>query len=249
MPDQLAREVLMSDRELAPLPRLAYRHEEGHEGVADEVLEVEGIGEPVEDDLRTCLVEVVDAQVQLGQRLADFVLGHADLVGTCLALTESLGTQDGAAGLGRGDPTLAEGEDGEDPAFIANAVDEMQRYITLDQSGRARVALEDVEIDGHLIRAGEGVIISLETMNRDSRVFERPSELDFTRPNSDDHAAYGQGIHRCLGERLAQVELQIGLKSLFARAPGLRTLAPLDELEFKTDHTVYGMRGLPVAWD
>jgi len=74
-----------------------------------------------------------------------------------------------------------------------------------------------------------------------------PDRLDLGR-GARNHVAFGYGIHQCLGQPLARVELQIALPALFTRFPGLRVTTPVDQLPFKDDAFVYGVRELPVAW-
>ena len=60
--------------------------------------------------------------------------------------------------------------------------------------------------------------------------------------------AFGFGVHQCLGQSLARVELQVALETLLRRLPGLRLNVAFDELRFKEDGAVYGVHELPVAW-
>ncbi|MGC5413239.1 cytochrome P450, partial [Streptomyces sp. DT225] len=74
--------------------------------------------------------------------------------------------------------------------------------------GLSRVAVEDIEIGGETLRAGEGVLLSTAVVNRDAAVFESPDELDLGR-GARNHVAFGFGIHQCLGQNLARAELEI----------------------------------------
>ncbi|MGW3076005.1 MULTISPECIES: cytochrome P450 [unclassified Kitasatospora] len=139
-----------------------------------------------------------------------------------------------------------------DPAALPGAVEELLRHLTIIHTGVARVALEDVELGGTTIRAGEGVMAMLSTANRDEELFggtdRRPvEELDLDR-DARRHLAFGFGVHQCLGQPLARAELQIALATLFRRLPGLRLAVPREELSFRTDSFIYGMHSLPVAW-
>ncbi|MGW7584876.1 cytochrome P450 [Kitasatospora sp. NPDC054768] len=139
-----------------------------------------------------------------------------------------------------------------DPAALPGAVEELLRHLTIVHTGVARLALEDVELGGTTVRAGEGVIAMLSTANRDEEVFGGADrlpvdELDLDR-DARRHLAFGFGVHQCLGQPLARAELQIALATLFRRLPGLRLTVPRDELAFRTDSFIYGMRSLPVAW-
>lgn len=121
------------------------------------------------------------------------------------------------------------------------------RYLNITHSGRRRVAVEDVEIGGQLIRAGEGIIAAGDVANRDETVFDDPDRLDVTR-EARHHVAFGYGVHQCLGQTLARVELQVVYGTLYRRIPNLRLAVPVAELEFKDDMLVYGVRSLPVTW-
>jgi pentalenic acid synthase len=133
-----------------------------------------------------------------------------------------------------------------DPALVPAAVDELMRTLSI-ADGLLRMATEDIEVDGTVIRAGEGVIFSTSVINRDDTVYPDPDALDFHRP-ARHHVAFGFGIHQCLGQNLARAEMEIALRTLFERLPGLRLAAPPDEIPFKPGDTIQGMLELPVTW-
>ncbi|WP_438016676.1 cytochrome P450 [Sorangium sp. So ce315] len=135
----------------------------------------------------------------------------------------------------------------QDPSKTVGAVEELLRYFTIAESALGRLATEDVEIGGVLIRAGEGVLALANTANRDPEVFEDAAALDLER-GARNHLAFGFGPHQCLGQNLARLELQIVIDTLFRRIPGLRPAVPVEALSFKDDATVYGIRELPVTW-
>jgi hypothetical protein len=132
--------------------------------------------------------------------------------------------------------------------FIANAVDELFRYTSVVHTGRRRVAIEDVEVRGTLIRAGEGVIVLNSAMDRDDTVFSEPDILDLRRKNARENITFGYGIHQCPGQYLSRVELQIVHSNLWKRLPSLRLAVPEDKVEFFEDGSVYSIPSLPVAW-
>ncbi|MGW0790066.1 cytochrome P450 [Streptomyces sp. NPDC002911] len=137
--------------------------------------------------------------------------------------------------------------DTEDPTVVSGAVEELLRYLNITHGGRRRVALEDIEIAGEVIRAGEGIIVPNDIGNRDPEVFADPDRLDLRR-DARRHVAFGFGVHQCLGQPLARMELQVVYSTLYRRIPTLRLDAPLEELSFKHDGAVYGVHELPVAW-
>ncbi|MFE9724246.1 cytochrome P450 [Streptomyces sp. NPDC005794] len=137
--------------------------------------------------------------------------------------------------------------DTEDPKVVAGAVEELLRYLNITHGGRRRVALEDIEMGGEVIRAGDGIIVPNDIGNRDPEVFADPDRLDLRR-DARRHVAFGFGVHQCLGQPLARMELQVVYSTLYRRIPTLRLDAPLEELSFKHDGAVYGVYELPVAW-
>ncbi|MFJ2176852.1 cytochrome P450 [Streptomyces sp. NPDC101062] len=137
--------------------------------------------------------------------------------------------------------------DTDDPKTIANAVEELLRYLTIVHSLVARVAKEDVEIGGRLIKAGEGLIMNLPAGNWDPHFTDRPDTLDIGRP-ARGHLAFGYGVHQCIGQTLARAELQIALPTLLRRLPGLRLAVPVEEIRFRNDMSIYGVHALPVTW-
>lgn len=130
---------------------------------------------------------------------------------------------------------------------IDTMVEELLRYLTIIQFGTMRTALDNVELDGQMITAGETVTISFAAANRDSARFANPGALDVFREASG-HLAFSHGVHQCLGHQLARIEMRIGYAELFRRFPALRLAVPLAEIPFRTDMIVYGVDRLPVAW-
>ncbi|AWT46930.1 MULTISPECIES: cytochrome P450 [Streptomyces] len=133
-----------------------------------------------------------------------------------------------------------------DPGLVPAAVEELMRMLSI-ADGLLRLATEDIEVDGTVIRAGEGVLFATSVINRDDTVYPGPDTLDFHRP-ARHHVAFGFGIHQCLGQNLARAELEIALRTLFERLPGLRLAAPAEEIPFKPGDTIQGMLELPVTW-
>jgi cytochrome P450 len=142
---------------------------------------------------------------------------------------------------------LAYLRDTDDPRAIANAVEELLRYLAVPHVGRRRVALSDIEIGGQVIRAGDGVIVPNEIANWDPDAFPEPERLDLRRA-ARHHLAFGFGVHQCLGQSLSRVELQVVYGTLYRRIPTLRLAADLDAISFKNDANVYGVYELPVTW-
>ncbi|WP_395310671.1 cytochrome P450 [Mycobacterium sp. AMU20-3851] len=136
----------------------------------------------------------------------------------------------------------------EDPKVIANAVEELMRYLSIIQNGQRRVAIEDIEISGETIRAGEGIIIDLAPANWDAKAYPQPDKLDLNRENAGQQLGFGYGRHQCVGQQLARAELQIVFHTLLRRIPTMRLAIPFDEVPFKHDRLAYGVYELPVTW-
>ncbi|SEG73585.1 Cytochrome P450 [Thermomonospora echinospora] len=136
----------------------------------------------------------------------------------------------------------------EHPELAERAVEELLRYLSIAQFGAVRVALEDVEIAGRRIRAGETVVAALAAANRDPEQFPGPDELDLTREPSH-HVAFGHGVHQCLGQQLARVEMQIALPALLRRFPTLRLAVPPERIPMRDDMFIYGVHELPLTWE
>ncbi|SDF78096.1 Cytochrome P450 [Lentzea fradiae] len=135
----------------------------------------------------------------------------------------------------------------DEPELIDNAVEELLRYLSIVSMGVARHAKEDVEIGGVTIRAGETVVVSVPAVNRDPGQYEDPHALLVDRPRGH-HVAFGHGIHQCLGQQLARVEMTVGFTELLRRLPSLRLAVPVDEVPLRTDMSIYGVHRLPVTW-
>ena len=133
------------------------------------------------------------------------------------------------------------------PEVAAGAVEELLRYLHIPHKGMRRCATEDIEIDGQTIRAGDGLIMLNELGNRDPDIFTEPDRLDLQR-DARRHVTFGFGVHQCLGQPLARMELQVVYSTLYRRIPTLRRAGDLSELRFKNDSTIYGVHALPVTW-
>ncbi|WP_020664596.1 cytochrome P450 [Amycolatopsis benzoatilytica] len=134
-----------------------------------------------------------------------------------------------------------------DPDLTANAVEELMRYLSVIHIGPVRTALEDIEIGGVTIKAGDPITFSIPIANRDAAKFANPDVLDITR-KAAGQLGFGHGVHQCLGQQLARVEMRIALFRLFARFPGLRLAVPRDEIQVPADASILGPVTLPVTW-
>ncbi|WP_181448785.1 cytochrome P450 [Nonomuraea aridisoli] len=134
-------------------------------------------------------------------------------------------------------------------AYEEGAVEELLRWLSVLQLGApSRAALEDVEVAGALVRKGETVAMSLSVVNRDPDEFDDPDALLPGRPEARRHLAFGHGVHQCLGQQLARIELRAGYRALFDRFPGLRLAVSAAEVPLKEGAAVHGVERLPVTW-
>lgn len=133
------------------------------------------------------------------------------------------------------------------PALMPQAADEALRYESSVQLA-ARVALQDMEIGGTTIRRGDGVYVNLGAANRDPLVFADPDTFVIQRPEATPNPlSFGGGNHYCLGARLARIELETALETLFRRLPALR-LIDIDNPRWKPTSTIRGLERLEGVW-
>ncbi|MEU0473763.1 cytochrome P450 [Streptomyces olivaceus] len=136
----------------------------------------------------------------------------------------------------------------ERPEARGPALDELLRWISHRTSvGLARIALEDVDVRGTRIAAGDPVYVSYLAANRDPDVFPDPDRIDLDRePNP--HLAYGNGHHFCTGAVLARMQTELLVDTLLERLPGLRLAVPAEQVAWRRKTMIRGPRTLPCAW-
>ena len=132
------------------------------------------------------------------------------------------------------------------PDLMPGAIEEMLRYLSVAHHVASRVAVNDVAIRDITIHAGDGVIAAIPAANHDPEAFEDPDRFDIHR-DARDHVAFNFGVHQCLGQNLARLELQVVFAKLLDRFPTLRLAVSESELEFRNS-MIYGVRELPVTW-
>ncbi len=121
----------------------------------------------------------------------------------------------------------------EDPGLIPNAIEELLRWET-PVMGVARVAVEDTELAGCPVHAGDQIMIMIGSANTDEAEFPDADEVRFDR-EVNRHIAFGGGIHRCLGSNLARLELRVALREWHKRIP---------DYEVAPDHTLVYTAGI-----
>src|SRR5204863_8887813 len=135
------------------------------------------------------------------------------------------------------------------PDLMPGAVEELMRWVPLLTVADVlpRYAIEDVELSGGTVRAGEPVLLAKHAANRDPRRYEDPNRLDITR-DAQGELGFGHGAHFCLGAQLARMDIQIALAAVLARFPNLRLAVAESDLQWKTGMAVRGPVALPIAW-
>jgi cytochrome P450 len=131
-----------------------------------------------------------------------------------------------------------------DPALLPAAIEEFLRYESPVETATFRITTEAMEIGGTIVPAGEIVVVSLLSANRDEKRFPDAAELRLDRPQNP-HMAFGHGIHYCLGAPLARLEARVAFSKLLARFPGLR-LATDEEPGWRPGLLLRGHQALPV---
>ena len=136
----------------------------------------------------------------------------------------------------------------DDPSLIPNAVDEILRYSTGVPTWRQRV-LTDTDFHGVTVPAGSVVYAAINSANRDEDVFGSDAEtFDVRRANAKRHLTFGTGVHTCMGNHLAKMEIQIMLEELTKRLPHLE-LVEDQELHFSPNTSQRGPESVYVRWD
>ena len=130
----------------------------------------------------------------------------------------------------------------QNPDLIPNAVQECLRMQT-PLAHMRRTCTEDTEQFGQKIKKGDKVVLWYLSANRDEEVFENPDTLDITRENARRHIAFGYGIHRCVGARLAELQLRVLLEEMHKRRMRVNVVG---ETERVRANFVHGFRKLEV---
>jgi cytochrome P450 len=133
-----------------------------------------------------------------------------------------------------------------EPEISDTAVEELLRFLTITHTN-IRTALEDVGVEGQLIRTGQTVTLSMQAGNRDPAQYPDPDRLDLRR-RATGHLTLGHGIHQCLGQQLARVEMRVAFPALLTRFPTLRLDCDPADVPLRTGSTIYGVHHLPVSW-
>lgn len=175
------------------------------------------------------------------------VLNEQELLATCMLLLAA-GNETTTNLIGNGMLALLRNEDQLDKlvadlSLVEPAVEEMLRYDGPVQA-TARVANDDIDIDGHTIEKGQMLFLLIAAANRDPAVFPEPDTFDITRQDNR-HIAFGAGLHFCLGAPLARLEAQIAFRSLLKRRGKPRPVS--DKVEYNSNFILRGLTRLPIS--
>jgi cytochrome P450 len=135
----------------------------------------------------------------------------------------------------------------DDPTVLRTAVEEILRFLSIVHTGSPRVVTEDITIGGETIAAGEMVTVSLPSANRDAEFLADADVFDVRRAPGP-HLTFGHGIHQCLGQQLARMEMSVAFPAMLNRLPNLRLTTSESELTFRPNAPVNGVRALPIMW-
>lgn len=130
----------------------------------------------------------------------------------------------------------------EQPELIPNMVSEIIRWQTPLPHMR-RTALEDFELNGKLIKKGDQVIMWYVSGNRDDTAIDRPNEFVIDRPKARQHLSFGFGIHRCMGNRVAELQLKIMWEEIMKRFSYVEVVGDVERLP---SNFVLGITSMPV---
>ncbi len=130
----------------------------------------------------------------------------------------------------------------EQPDLIPNAVQECIRYQT-PLAHMRRTATEDTELFGQQVKKGDRLVLWYLSANRDENVFDNPDKLDITRDNARRHLSFGYGIHRCVGARLAELQLRVLLEEMHKRRMRVHVAGDVERVQA---NFVHGFRKIEV---
>jgi len=136
------------------------------------------------------------------------------------------------------------------PSLAPAFVEELCRYHTASALAMKRTAKVDIELGGQHIKAGEGIIASNQSANRDEDVFTDADTFNMHRqwPEGKDPLGFGYGEHRCVAEDLAKAELSAVFSQLFEKLPDLKLAVPMSEIKYSPLEKDVGITELPVTF-
>jgi cytochrome P450 len=220
---ELMRAIVVADEELSQLAAemIAWKRANPADDLLTALIQAEDDGDALTDD------ELV------AQTLLLYIAGHETTVNLIAGGALALLRHPDQLELLRANPGL-----------VGNAVEEMLRYDSPVQASR-RITLEPITVAGTTITAGEFVMVSLGSANRDERFWGPDAdELRLDRENARQHVSFGAGPHHCLGASLARLEAAVAFERLVGRFPDL---ALAGDVEWNGRINLRGPAHLPVS--
>ncbi len=136
----------------------------------------------------------------------------------------------------------------DEPERLALAIEELLRITPIGTSGRPRITRDDLTFSGTMVPRGEVLILSTASGNRDESIFPHATEADFDR-ESNPMLTFGRGIHACLGQQLARMELQVLWTTLLKRLPDVQLAVAPSDVPWRPEGTAtFGPANLPIIW-
>lgn len=137
-----------------------------------------------------------------------------------------------------------------EPELLDGAIEEFMRFGAMFLTVFPRTALEDVQLHGVAIKKGQSVSVSTVAANRDPLRWEEPDDFDITR-DAYGHLGFSHGIHGCIGQQLARIEIGQGISQLIQGLPGIRLIEAeqLTPMPFAHPVAVYEAGSVMVEWD
>jgi cytochrome P450 len=132
----------------------------------------------------------------------------------------------------------------DEPGRLQNAIEEIVRWASPVKQF-TRTAAADYELRGATIRAGDRMLLSFPSANRDEEVFADPFRFDITRANATSHLGFGSGKHFCLGSPLARLEMSAFFTELLGRLESAEITGPVERSH---GSTVAGIKHLPIRF-
>jgi cytochrome P450 len=139
----------------------------------------------------------------------------------------------------------------DDPELVPNALEELWRWIPSFRHGSPMIrwATEDIELSGGVtVPAGDPVLPEHQIANRDETVFDRGWELDFHRREPAPHLSLSYGPHRCMGARLAHLEVEVALRAVLDRFPKLQLAIAPEDVAWSRQTFLRSAEELPITW-
>jgi cytochrome P450 len=139
----------------------------------------------------------------------------------------------------------------DDPELVPNALEELWRWIPSFRHGMPMIrwAAEHVELSGGVVvPKGDPILPEHQVANRDESVFENGWEPDFHRKEPAPHLSLSWGPHRCMGARLAHLEVEVTVRALLERFPTLRLAVAPDAVEWSAQTFLRSAVALPIGW-